>query len=198
MSALPVRFPRPLAAAAIAALLAAACAGEPADDGVDEAALAALDSIEAVEDTTFVVDPARFAEMRGGRLDTVNMIGEGPDIAWHVQAMNYHADFIAMTYATWYVGPDSVVRLAADEQPRLVDEDGVEYPGALIPDNPRIAVETGTTAVGVILFEKPLSPDADSLTLYVNDSTPPVLRVGPFGVEHDAGSGLRMESRPGG
>lgn len=183
----------------IATLAAAplACADvEPEAEGPGE-----VDSFELTEEekSAFAADPLKFPEMHDGRLDTVDMIGRSDDAAWHVQVMNYAEGHTAMTYAAWYVGPDSVVRFAADGQPRLVDEDGNVYEGMVVPDNPRIEIETGTTGVGVLVFQSPVAPTADSLTLHVNDSTPPVIRVGPFGVEHEAASGdLRMGAEPGG
>lgn len=151
------------------------------------------------EEAAFAVDPLKYPEMQDGRLDTVDMVGSSDDASWHVQAMNYTDQYIAMTYAAWYVGPDSVIRLAADGQPRLVDDLGNVYQGQVVAHNPRIEVETGTTAVGVYLFADPLAQGADSLTLHVNDSTPPVIRVGPFGVDHQAGSGgLQMGASPSG
>ncbi len=151
------------------------------------------------ERTSFVVDPLRYTEMQDGRLDTVDMVGRSDDAAWHVQAMNYANQYTAMTYAAWYVGPDSVARFAADGQPRLVDNLGNVYPGQAVPGNPRIVVESGSTAVGVYVFANRVAQNADSLTLYVNDSTPPVIQVGPFGVEHQPeGGGLQMGASPPG
>lgn len=153
------------------------------------------DTLTAVEQSEFAVELDRFREMQGGRLDTVDMIARGDDAAFHVQILNYGPEYTALTYAAWYTGPDSVVMFAADDQPRLVDDLGNIYRGIVIPDNPRFEVETGTTAVGVYVFRPVLAPQADSLTLFVNDSTPPVLEVGPFGVHHEATLGEEDASR---
>lgn len=180
---------------ALAALLAVAACG----DGAPEAGPAAdtladtLDpdtlGLTAAEEEAFRVDPSRYGEMADGRLDTVDMTGRSGAAAWQIQVMNYTPRHIAMTYAAWYTGPDSLALFAADGQPRLVDDLGNVYEGVMVADNPRIKIETGTTGVGAYVFEGPLDPAADSLTLHVNDSTPPVIRVGPFGVEHEpAGS----------
>ncbi|MDX1661582.1 MAG: hypothetical protein R3326_07310 [Gemmatimonadota bacterium] len=148
------------------------------------------------EKASFAVDPLKYPEMQDGRLDTVDMIGRSGDAAWHVQAMNYADEYIGMTYAAWYTGPDSAVRFAADGQPHLEDDLGNVYSGQVVAHNPRIEVETGTTAVGVYVFADPVAQNADSLTLHINDSTPPVIRIGPFGVDHQAQSGdLRMGAR---
>ncbi|HET6341965.1 MAG TPA: hypothetical protein VFG78_07255 [Gemmatimonadota bacterium] len=177
-------------------LLAAACdRGAPADEAAP-ADTALPDTLTAEEQSGFAVELDRFREMQGGRLDTVDMIARGDDAAFHVQILNYGPEYTALTYAAWYTGPDSVVMFAADDQPRLVDDLGNVYRGIVIPDNPRFEVETGTTAVGVYVFRPVLAAQADSLTLFVNDSTPPVLRVGPFGVRHDATSRVdESESR---
>ena len=54
-------------------------------------------------------------------------------------------------------------------------------------NNPRLKVETDNTAVGVLAFGPGgLSSTADSLSLFVNDSTQPVIRVGPWPVRPDA------------
>ena len=108
------------------------------------------------------------------------------DAAWQVQYLNYAEGHVAMTYAAWYTGPDSLVQFAADGQPYLLDDAGNRYEGVATPTNPRIKVETDNTAVGVFAFGPGLSPGADSLTLYVNDSTEPVIRVGPWPVRADA------------
>ena len=51
----------------------------------------------------------------------------------------------------------------------------------------RLKVETDNTAVGVLAFGPGgLSSTADSLSLFVNDSTQPVIRVGPWPVRPDA------------
>lgn len=186
---------------ALVSALALGCAD--ADPGADDPAEAdttlPADSLTAEEQSAFAVNPLRYPEMQDGRLDTVDMVARADQAAWHVQAMNYGPQIIAMTYAAWYTGPDPVARFAADGQPQLLDDVGNVYVGQVIPDNPRIEVESGTTAVGVLVFAGPVDQRADSLTLYINDSTPPVLTVGPFGVEHTAGSGgLRMGATPGG
>lgn len=175
---------------------AVACGRGDGDRGADAFRdTLAGDTVAGEESEDFWVDPAPFAEMKDGRLDTVDMVGRSDDAAWHVQQMNYTDQFIAMTYATWYIGPDSLVHFAADRQPYLRDDRGNVYEGNLVPDNPRIKIETGTTGVGVYVFDGPVAPEADSLTLYVNDSTPPVIQVGPFAVEHEAG-GLQMGASP--
>ena len=167
-------------------LLGVACdRGAPADEATP-ADTVLPDTLTADEQSAFAVELDRFQEMQGGRLDTVDMIARGDDAAVHVQSINYSPEYTALTYAAWYTGPDSTVMLAADDQPRLVDDLGNTYRGIVIPDNPRFEVETGTTAVGVYVFRPVLAPQADSLTLIVNDSTPPVLKVGPFGVHHEA------------
>ena len=167
-------------------LLGAACdRGAPADEAAP-ADTALPDTLTAEEQSGFAVELDRFREMQGGRLDTVDMIARDDDAAFHVQILNYGPEYTALTYAAWYSGPDSAVMFAADDQPRLVDDLGNVYRGIVIPDNPRFEVETGTTAVGVYVFRPVLALQADSLTLFVNDSTPPVLRIGPFGVYHEA------------
>ena len=169
---------------AVWVLLGVACdRGVPADETAPADTMLP-DTLTAEEQSGFAVELDRFREMQGGRLDTVDMIARGDDAAFHVQILNYGPDYTALTYAAWYTGPDSAVMFAADDQPRLVDDLGNVYRGIVIPDNPRFEVETGTTAVGVYVFRPVLAPQADSLTLFVNDSTPPVLRVGPFGVYH--------------
>lgn len=170
-------------------LLGTACdRGVPADETAP-ADTAMPDTLTSLEQSGFAVELDRFQEMQGGRLDTVDMIARGDDAAFHVQLLNYTPEYTALTYAAWYTGPDSAVMFAADDQPRLVDDLGNVYRGVVIPDNPRFEVETGTTAVGVYVFRPVLAPQADSLTLIVNDSTPPVLRVGPFGVYHEVTPG---------
>ncbi|MDX1623081.1 MAG: hypothetical protein R3199_03785 [Gemmatimonadota bacterium] len=179
--------------------------GEAGTDGNGDeepvAEEAEIDTLTSEEKETFAVDPTRYREMEGGRLDTVDMVGRSDDAAWHVQVMNYAPGFTAMTYAAWYVGPDSVAWFAADHQPYLEDDLGNRYEGVEVLDNPRIKVESGTTAVGVYVFDERLSARADSLTLHVNDSTAPVIRVGPFGVEHqpaDTAGGGKVEMGAGG
>lgn len=170
----------------VALWLALACSGgaesELADDPVP------LDSVTAAEMERFALDPTRFPEMEGSALDTVDQTARSPtgDAAWHVQVLNYTTNHLAMTYAAWYTGPDSLVQFAADGQPYLLDDEGNRYDGVLTPDNPRLKVETDNTAVGVFAFAPGLSPAADSLTLYVNDSTAPVIRVGPWPVPRAA------------
>jgi hypothetical protein len=185
---------------ALAAGLALACGHEQAGDEETPADSAAVDTLITAEQQAFAVDLDRFHEMQGGRLDTVDMIARGDGAAFHVQILNYTDEFTALTYAAWYTGPDAEVMLAADDQPRLEDELGNVYRGVVIAANPRFKVERGTTAVGVYVFRPGIASGADSLTLYVNDSTPPILRVGPFGVHHEAAlrepsGGLRMRSR---
>lgn len=190
---------RPIAVVPPAALLLAlACGNGGPGAGAPGAADSAppVDSLSQGERASFAVDVGHYPEMAEGRLDTVNMTGRGDGGAWQVQVVNYAPDFIAMTYAAWYTGPDSMARFAADDQPRLEDEDGNAYPGVIVPDNPRIAVEKGTTGVGVYVFDGKLPQTADSLTLYVNDSTPPVIRVGPWPT-HGASGGGGLEMRSG-
>jgi hypothetical protein len=171
---------------AVWVLMGVACdRGAPGDETAPADTLLP-DTLTASEQSGFAVELDRFREMQGGRLDTVDMIARGDDAAFHVQVLNYGSEYTALTYAAWYTGPDSAVMFAADDQPRLVDDLGNVYRGIVIPDNPRFEVETGTTAVGVYVFRPVLAAQADSLTLFVNDSTPPVLKVGPFGVQHDA------------
>jgi hypothetical protein len=163
--------------------LACADGGEEAPDSAGQPI--PYDSITAAEKERFALDPRRFPEMEGtAPLDSIDMTARsaGEDAAWHVQYLNYASGHIAMTYAAWYTGPDSLVQFAADGQPYLVDDEGNRYDGVLTPDNPRIKIETDNTAVGVLTFGPGLSPLADSLTLHVNDSTPPVIRVGPWPV----------------
>lgn len=175
-----------LTAALPAAILSCADADREADERIAESDTVILTE---EEEAAFAVDPLKYPEMEEGRLDTLDLVGESDDAAWHAQIINYGDGHIAMTYAAWYVGPEPAVRFAADDQPRLVDEQGNVYAGQTVAHNPRIEVESGSTALGVYVFAGPLAQDADSLTLYVNDSTPPVIRIGPFGVEHDAGAG---------
>lgn len=168
--------------------------GKPATDA--DAPVETLgDTLSLIEQQAFSVDLDRYPEMGDGRLDTVDMLGEADGASWHVQAVNYTDRYVAMTYATWYTGPDSVVLLAVDGPPHLEDDRGNVYRGILIPDNPRFKVQSGTTAVGVYVFQPAVNPAADSLTLFVNDSTAPVLRVGPFGVRHDATGSLSPVDR---
>lgn len=184
----------------LVASFGAACGdGEPrATAGIDSLSADSA-PLTAAEEESFRVDPTRYVEMDDGRLDTVDMTARSDGAAWQIQAMNYAPSHIALTYAAWYNGPDSLALFAADGQPHLVDDLGNVYPGHMVPDNPRIKVENGTTAVGVYLFEGPVAERADSLTLVVNDSTPPIIRVGPFGVRHEPGSaGLRTRSGSGG
>lgn len=185
---------------AIGCAVALACGRGDAPEGTVTTDPAAIDTLTSAEQASFAVDLDRFHEMQGGRLDTVDMIARGDDAAFHVQILNYARDYTAMTYAAWYNGPDPSVMFAADGQLRLVDDLGNEYRGVVIVTNPRFEVEQGTTAVGVYVFRPAVVPEADSLTVFVNDSTPPVIQVGPFGVRHDpppAGGtgGLRLEPR---
>ncbi|MGH7550650.1 MAG: hypothetical protein ACREK3_07845 [Gemmatimonadota bacterium] len=171
--------------------------GEPASEPAPADPL--TDPLTSAEQQSFAVDIARYNEMEGGRLDTVDMLARGDDAAFKVQVLNYTTEYTALSYAAWYTGADSSVMFAADGQPRLEDEMGNVYRGIVIASNPRVEVESGTTAVGVYVFRPAVASEADSLTLYVNDSTPPVLRVGPFGVRHDAETGapsgnLRMRA----
>lgn len=161
--------------------LAFACGGGDGGETADSLADTAAQS-----ENEFWVDAEQYTEMTRGRRDTVDMTSRADDAAWHIQQMNYGESWMGMTVAAWYTGPDSLVRFAEDGQPRLVDDLGNVYPGSFVGENPRIKVESGTTAIGVFVFEPQIHPEADSLTLYVNDSTPPVIRVGPFGVHHDA------------
>lgn len=171
---------------ALCALFLGACdRGTPGDEAAP-ADTALPDTLTSAEQSDFAVELDRYQEMQGGRLDTVDMIARSDDAAFHVQVLNYGPGYTALTYAAWYTGPDSAVMFAADDQPRLVDDLGNVYRGIVIPDNPRFEVATGTTAVGVYVFRPVLAQEADSLTLMVNDSTPPVLRIGPFGVYHEA------------
>lgn len=175
-----------------------ACGDGAASDPDVTADSLAPDTLTSVEQTAFAVDPLRYTEMHDGRLDTVDMIARTDDAAWHAQAMNYTENFIAMTYAAWYTGPDSIALFAADGQPRLEDDLGNVYAGLAIPDNPRIKVGSESTAVGVYLFNPPVAAAAESLTLFINDSTAPVIRLGPFGVRHDsAGSVQASETEAG-
>jgi hypothetical protein len=181
-------------------LLLAAAACEREDEATEPEPLP-LDSLTAAEKSSFIVDVSRYPEMQDGRLDTVDMKGEvqtGPEdgAGWHVQAVNYTPNFIALTYVFFYTGPDSVTRFAADHQPRLVDDQGNVYEGMLLPDNPRLQIEANTTGMGVYLFEPALVEGADSLTLLINDSTAPAIRIGPWGVYHtpaDTGASLRLQ-----
>lgn len=181
---------RPMLRSALALSLALACSdGETGGDADMADTLLPLDSVTAAELERFALDPTRFPEMQdGGPLDTIDMTARSAteDAAWHVQVMNFTANHMAMTYAAWYTGPDSLVMFAADGQPYLMDEEGNRYGGVLTPDNPRLKVETDNTAVGVLAFGPGLAQGADSLTLFVNDSTQPVIRVGPWAVRRDA------------
>jgi hypothetical protein len=189
--------PRSSLAGLAAAVLLCACGGGENAPEAGTAADSLVDTLTTAEQEAFAVDPLRYPEMRGGRLDTVNMIAETEYAAWHAQAMNYSPDHIAMTYAAWYTGPDSVALLATDGQPHLVDDLGNVYRGVMVPSNPRFKIASGTTAVGVYVFLPGIAADADSLTLFVNDSTAPVFRVGPFGVRHDATGPLSPGGRRG-
>lgn len=191
----PIRLAS-LAAAAVLALVACR-GGAPDGEGAEADSVLPLDSLTESETAQFRPDPSRYPEMLEGRLDTVDMVGRSDDAAWHVQVMNYTPQSTAMTYAAWYVGPDSFVSFAADHQPRLVDDLGNVYQGIAVTENPRIRVESGSTAVGVFVFRGGVRSGADSLTLHVNDSTAPVIRVGPFGVRHEPREPGRMRVEPG-
>jgi hypothetical protein len=178
---------------ALLVLSALACGGASDEEAAESAPLP-LDSLSAAEEAEFAVDPTRYPEMQDGRLDTVDMQTEvptGPETValWHVQAVNYAPDFIAMTYAFGHDGPDSLAAFAADGQPRLEDNLGNVYTGLVVPENPRLESAMGTMSVGVYLFQPTLVAGADSLTLYVNETTPPVIKVGPWAVESQARSG---------
>lgn len=168
--------------------LAACQRSDLANTTVDDPEVELPDTLSAEEQSAFAVDLERYQEMAGGRLDTVDMLGRADDAAWHVQVLNYRTDLIAMTYATWFSGPDSATFLAADGQPHLEDNLGNVYNGVVIPTNPRFKVDSGTTAVGVYVFTPEVDTRADSLTLFINDSTSPKIRVGPFGIFHDHAS----------
>lgn len=185
---------------AAAAALAMACSNETGGDtGLSDQPLP-LDSVTAAEQEKFALDPARFPEMQdSGPLDSIGMTARSAseDAAWNVQFLNYAENHIAMTYAAWYTGPDSLVLFAADGQPYLVDEEGNRYAGVVTPDNPRLKIETDNTAVGVLAFGPGLALTADSLTLYVNDTTPPVIRVGPWAVREGAARAPQPGPPPG-
>jgi hypothetical protein len=169
-------------------ILLVACSGESSESGLAEQPLP-YDSLTAVEQEKFALDPLRFPEMQGGGpLDTIDMTARSAagDAAWNVQVLNYTDNHLAMTYAAWYTGPDSLVLFAADGQPYLMDEEGNRYAGVVTPTNPRLKIETDNTAVGVLAFGPALTATADSLTLYVNDSTEPVVRVGPWPIRQGA------------
>ncbi len=168
--------------------IAACQRSDPANTTVDEPEAELPDTLSAEEQSAFAIDLERYQEMTAGRLDTVDMLGRADDAAWHVQVLNYRTDLIAMTYATWYSGPDSAALMAADGQPHLEDNLGNVYSGVVIPSNPRFRVDSGTTAVGVYVFTPEVDTRADSLTLFINDSTSPTIRVGPFGIFHDHSS----------
>ena len=182
---------RTIAPIAAALALALACSGESGDNGDSDVAEQPLplDSMTTAEQEEFALDPSRFPEMQGsGPLDSINMTARSPsgDAAWNVQVLNYSENHLAMTYAAWYTGPDSLVLFAADGQPYLMDQEGNRYEGVVTPTNPRLKVERDNTAVGVFAFGPGLTATADSLTLYVNDSTAPVIRVGPWPVRQGA------------
>jgi hypothetical protein len=162
---------------------------DPATTTVDDPEAEIPDTLSTEEQSAFAVDLERYSEMSDGRLDTVDMLGRADDAAWHVQVLNYRTDLIAMTYATWYEGPDSAALIAADGQPHLEDNLGNVYNGVVIPSNPRFKIDSGTTAVGVYVFTPAVKTTADSLMLFINDSTAPTIRVGPFGIFHDHTSG---------
>ena len=169
--------------------LVVACSGDPgSDSGLAEQPVP-IDSMTAAEQEKFALDPLRFPEMTGtAPLDTIGLTERSAagDAAWNVQIVNYDENHLAMTYAAWYTGPDSLVLFAADGQPYLVDDEGNRYEGVVTPNNPRLKIETDNTAVGVLAFAPGLAQEADSLTLHVNDSTAPVIRVGPWPIRPDA------------
>ena len=178
----------PLAAALALALACSGESGESAEAGLAEQPMP-LDSMTTEEQEEFALDPTRFPEMQGsGPLDSINMTARSPsgDAAWNVQVLNYAENHMAMTYAAWYTGPDSLVLFAADAQPYLMDEEGNRYEGVVTPTNPRLKVERDNTALGIFAFGPGLTATADSLTLYVNDSTAPVIRVGPWPIRPGA------------
>ncbi len=184
----------------VAALLlaAAALACRGASETAEESAEAPLplDSLTPSELETLAPDPLRYPEMQGGRLDTVDMRSETPDALWEVQVINYADSHIAITYAFSYSGPDSATMFAADGQPRLEDNLGNVYQGVVVPDNPRLEIESGATGLGVYLFSPGLAQRADSLTLFINDSTPPILRIGPWGVFQAPSDGAPGQKEP--
>jgi len=171
------------------ALLACGGSGEDEDDELS------LDELSVEEESEFAVDPLRFPEMRDGRLDTVDAQADDGDAVWHLQAINYTQPYTSITYAAWYTGPDESARFAADHQPYLLDENGNRYMAMAVPENPRIEVERGTTAVGVLVFTPGVQAQADSLSLVVNDSTSPVIRIGPWSVA-DAGGHSTLIAEP--
>ena len=141
MSGARTAWRKKLVGAALTLGLATGCGGERAGDPApadDERP----DTLTSEEQQAFAVDLDRFREMQDGRLDTVDMTARGDDAAFHVQILNYTDEFTALTYAAWYTGPDSSVMFAADDQPRLVDDLGNVYRGVVIPDNPRVEVES--------------------------------------------------------
>lgn len=180
-------------------LPALAC-GEREEEAVEPAPVP-LDSLTAEEEAMFAVDPTRFPEMQDGRLDTVDMqtqVPLGPEAIalWHVQAINYTPDYTAITYAFGHDAPDSAF-FAADRQPRLVDNLGNVYEGIGVAENPRLGAESATMSVGVYLFTPAIAAEADSLTLLVNETTPPVIEVGPWAVEHTPSDAGAIEVSPG-
>lgn len=177
-------------------VLALACGGGSEESA--EPAPVPLDSLTAAEREAMQVDPLRYPEMQDGRLDTVDMRADTPDALWHVQAINYATEHIAITYTFGYVGPEPSTKFAADRQPRLVDNRGNVYEGMVVPDNPRLEIESGSTGVGVYVFRPGLVQDADSLSLMINDSTAPTLRIGPWGVVHTPPSEGGIGIQPGG
>jgi hypothetical protein len=182
-------------------LVAAAVACGDADQAPEEVAAINPDSLSPEEVANLWPDPTRYPEMRDGRMDTVDMRGESPGAEWHVQVVNYTDTHIAMTYAFSNTGPDTV-SFAADGQPRIVDDLGNVYSGLVVPENPRLEIETGASGMGVYLFTPQVATGAQTLTLYVNDSTAPVIRVGPWGLYHtppeeeeeEEGAGMNLQA----
>lgn len=189
-----IRWLRPLALVSLVSL-APACSRGPGDAAEGEPL--PLDQLTPEEEASFFLDPTRYPEMQEGRLDTVDMSGQTDDAAWHVQVVNYAPSHIGMTYVFAYVGPEEVAQFAADRQPQLVDDRGNTYDGQLVLDNPRLAIESGSTGVGVYVFQPALIAGADSLTLLINDSTSPVIRIGPWNVERARSQTPALEVRPG-
>ena len=188
---------------ALVVIAGAACGGQNGDEAEEAAAALNADSLSPEEIANLWPDPARYPEMRDGRMDTVDMRGESPGAEWHVQVVNYSDSHIAMTYAFSNNGVDTL-SFAADGQPRLVDDMGNIYGGIVVPENPRLEIETGAMGMGVYVFGPKLAQGAQSLTLFVNDSTAPVIRVGPWGVHHtpaadegdgeDEGGGMNLQT----
>jgi hypothetical protein len=124
--------------------LAACQRSDPANTTVDDPGAELPDTLSAEEQLAFAIDLERYQEMADGRLDTVDMLGRAEDTAWHVQVLNYRTDLIAMTYATWYSGPDSAALMAVDDQPHLEDNLGNVYSGVAVLRSPAIHVSRST------------------------------------------------------